>query len=102
MTAIRFGRLSFAIEAKKDTPYLLGRSANQRAFLENDGRVGNEHCYILFKNGKWYVKDNHSANGTAVNSRDIGLNGEHVLNDGDELKLGHHSDSMAFRGTILA
>ena len=100
LTAIRYGRLSFTIEAKDNRPYLLGRSANQSDFLSKDGRVGNEHCYIFFRNGFWYVKDNHSANGTAVNSRDIGLNGEHILSDGDELKLGHHPNSMAFRITL--
>ena len=100
LTAIRYGRLSFTIEAKESGLYMLGRSANQSNFLSNDGRVGNEHCYIFFKNGFWYVKDNHSKNGTAVNSRDIGKNGEHILSDGDELKLGHHPDSMAFRITI--
>lgn len=100
LTALRYGRLSFSIKAESDSPYLLGRSGNQSAFLSNDRRVGNEHCYLIFKNGKWYVKDNHSSNGTAVNSIDIGLNGEHVLADGDELKLGHHPDSMAFRITI--
>lgn len=100
LTAIRYGRLSFTIEAKDNSPYMLGRSANQSSFLSKDGRVGNEHCYIFFRDGFWYVKDNHSANGTAVNSRDIGLTGEHILNDGDELKLGHHPDSMAFRITL--
>ena len=100
LTAIRYGRLSFTIEARDNRLYMLGRSANQSSFLSKDGRVGNEHCYIFFRDGFWHVKDNHSANGTAVNSRDIGLNGEHVLSDGDELKLGHHPDSMAFRITI--
>lgn len=100
LTAIRYGRLSFTLEAKQNEEYMLGRSAYQREFLCNDGRVGNEHCYLFFKNGFWYVKDNHSSNGTAVNSRDLGLNGESKLNDGDELKLGHHPDSMAFRITI--
>lgn len=100
LTAIRYGRLSFTIEAKPNEEYMLGRSANQSEFLCSDGRVGNEHCYLYFKSGSWYVKDNHSANGTAVNSRDLGLNGESRLNDGDELKLGHHPDSMAFRITI--
>lgn len=100
LTAIRYGRLSFTIEAKPNEEYMLGRSANQSEFLCSDGRVGNEHCYLYFKSGSWYVKDNHSSNGTAVNSRDLGLNGESKLNDGDELKLGHHPDSMAFRITI--
>lgn len=79
---------------------MLGRSANQGAFLSQDGRVGNEHCYLFFRNGNWFVRDNNSKNGTAVNSRDIGLNGECMLSDGDELKLGHHPDSVAFRISI--
>lgn len=99
LTAIRFGRLSFTVEADQDT-YMLGRSANQGAFLSQDGRVGNEHCYLFFRNGNWFVRDNNSKNGTAVNLRDIGLNGECMLSDGDELKLGHHPDSVAFRISI--
>lgn len=99
LTAIRYGRLSFTIEARQDT-YMLGRSAEQGNFLSQDGRVGNEHCYLYYRDGTWFVRDNNSKNGTAVNSRDIGLNGECMLSDGDELKLGHHPDSMAFRITI--
>ena len=99
LTAIRYGRLSFTVDAGQDT-YMLGRSANQGTFLSQDGRVGNEHCYLFFRNGTWFVKDNNSRNGTAVNSRDIGLNGECMLSDGDELKLGHHPDSVAFRISI--
>lgn len=99
LTAIRYGRLTFTVDAGQDI-YMLGRSANQGTFLSQDGRVGNEHCYLFFRNGTWYVRDNNSRNGTAVNSRDIGLNGECMLSDGDELKLGHHPDSVAFRISI--
>lgn len=99
LTAIRYGRLSFTVEAGPNT-YMLGRSANQGSFLSQDGRVGNEHCYLFYRNGNWFVKDNNSRNGTAVNSRDIGLNGECMLSNGDELKLGHHNDSVAFRISI--
>lgn len=99
LTAIRYGRLCFTVDVGQDT-YMLGRSANQGAFLSQDGRVGNEHCFLFFRNGTWFVKDNNSKNGTAVNSRDIGLNGECMLSDGDELKLGHHPDSVAFRVSI--
>ena len=100
LSAICYGTLSFTVAADPDTPYMLGRSANQSEFLMCDRRVGNEHCCLTFKSGAWYVRDNHSANGTFVNSRDIGLDGECVLHDGDELKLGHNADSVAFRVTI--
>jgi len=97
LSVIGYGDRSFTIKADLDSPYLLGRSANQGDLLANDLRVGNEHCYLLFRSNEWFVRDNHSANGTAVNSEDIGYNGERVLRDGDILKLGHHSDSISFR-----
>lgn len=99
--ALRYGQHSFTITPAEGASYMLGRSANQSTFLNNDGRVSNEHCVITLRNGSWFVKDNHSANGTAVNSKDIGLNGERELHNGDALKLGHHPDSMEFRITIL-
>ena len=100
LTAVRYGHLSFTLEAQPGLEYLLGRSANQSEFLNNDLRVGNEHCYLCYKNGSWYVRDNNSVNGTVVDSVDIGLNGEKKLNDGNKLKLGHHEDSMEFKVTI--
>ncbi len=99
LSALRYGSLCFMVSAA-DAPYLLGRSARQAAFLAADMRVSNEHCSLLFRDGVWYVRDDNSSNGTAVNGRDIGLNGERRLADGDELKLGHEADSMAFRVTI--
>ena len=38
--------------------------------------------------------------GTAVNRRFLDPGGEQVLRDGDELTLGHHAASMAFRVQI--
>ena len=101
LTAIgNYTGLSFTLSANLDEPYLLGRDANQSKFLEKDERIGRKHCYLIFKDNSWYVKDNESKNGTAVNSIDIGENGEERLSDGDELKLGHHPDSMTFRISI--
>ena len=106
LTALRYGSLTFTVAAEPNQMYLLGRSANQASFLNSDARVGNEHCYLIFRDGGWIVRDNHSTNGTAVKAngtaayKDIGYNGECPLRDGDELMLGHNSDSMAFRITI--
>ena len=101
LTAIRYGKLSFTIKSsQKSLPILLGRSAQLRDFLAQDLRVGNEHCFIDFQSGQWYVVDNHSANGTAVNRQFLEINGKHMLRDGDELTLGHHPDSIAFRISI--
>lgn len=101
LTAIRYGRLSFTLRAGQGgLPFLLGRSAGYGDFLSQDGRVSNEHCYLAFQGGAWVVIDNHSTNGTAVNKRFLDINGQQTLHDGDELMLGHHPDSMAFRITI--
>ncbi|MCD7822666.1 MAG: FHA domain-containing protein [Oscillospiraceae bacterium] len=93
------GMLSFSV-SQSQGEYMLGRSANQSEFLSKDNRVSNRHCVIFFRNGSWFVRDNRSANGTAVNSCDIGDGGECRLRDGDELKLGHNSDSPVFRISI--
>ena len=61
------------------------------------GLVGNEHCFLLCREGRWYVKDNHSSNGTAVNGEFLDPDGESPLADGDVLMLGHHADSVTFR-----
>lgn len=101
LTALRYGPLSVTLSAgQRGLPFLLGRSAGCGEFLSRDLRVSNEHCYLTFQDGCWVVIDNHSANGTAVNREFLEFNGQRVLRDGDELTLGHHPDSMAFRVSI--
>lgn len=95
LTAKGYGDFSFSITSDKEK-YMLGRSANQSEFLAQDRRVRNEHCYLFYQDGYWFVKDNNSKNGTFVNSKDIGINGTHILENGSELKLGHNDDSVAF------
>lgn len=100
LTAVTYGIYSFKITAAEGLCYMLGREANEKEFLENDLRVGRNHCQICYRNGGWIVKDNHSSNGTAVNYRDIGEDGELELKNGDILVLGHETDSMAFKVMI--
>lgn len=100
-TAIRYGNLSFSLRSDSTKlPYLLGRSANHGDFLQQDPRVGNEHCYLAFRGGNWMVIERLARNGTAVNGYFLAEGGSQVLRDGDELMLGHNSDSMAFRISI--
>ena len=101
LTALRYGALSVTLRADQEgLPLLLGRAAEYGSFLQQDPYVGNEHCYLTFRDGDWVVIDNHSRNGTAVNRRFLDPGGEQVLRDGDELTLGHHAASMAFRVQI--
>ena len=97
MNAMRYGPCSLTLTPDDAMiPVMLGRSAMKRDYLANDPRVGNSHCSISFRNGRWFVKDNNSANGTFLNDRDLGLGGEAELRDADRLKLGHSADSIVF------
>lgn len=84
----------------QDVPFMMGRSASFKDFLDADLRVGNEHCLLIYRDGEWYVKDNNSQNGTFLNNKDLGLGGEEKLHNGNLLKLGHNVDSPTFMISI--
>ena len=99
LNAVCGGDLKFTITAK-DSPYTLGRNSGQSEFLQQDIRIGREHCRLQIQNENWIVVDNNSKNGTFVNSKDLGLGGSFVLHNGDIITLGHSEDSIAFRVVI--
>jgi predicted component of type VI protein secretion system len=51
----------------------------------NDPAISSPHCLILFREGKFKIKDQLSTNGTKINGDSIE---EGELKDGDMLKLG--------------
>ena len=53
----------------------------------NDPKVSGQHAVLLYRNGKFRIKDNFSANGTIVNGEDIDDDSV-VLHDGDIIKVG--------------
>ena len=53
----------------------------------NDGTITGKHSTILFRNGKYKIKDEMSTHGTFVNDNDI-EDEQYDLNDGDMIKLG--------------
>ncbi len=97
LTSIGHGRYTFALQpADAREPVMLGRSATASDFLGRDPRVSNRHCAIWCVEGRWFVKDNHSSNGTFLNHKDLGLDGQSSLSDGDVLTLGHTADAISF------
>ena len=53
-----------------------------------DSEVSGSHATILFRNGKFRIRDQYSTNGTKINN-DIDLMGEHAdLGDGDTITIG--------------
>lgn len=53
----------------------------------NDNKVSSQHAILLYRNGKFRIKDNLSVNGTIVNGEDIDDDSV-LLSDGDIIKVG--------------
>jgi hypothetical protein len=49
--------------------------------------LSRQHINIWFEEGKYYIEDRSSTNGTKVNGTDIKEAGRHVLEDGDAIDL---------------
>ena len=64
----------------------IGRSSDNDVVF-NEREISRFHCELYSSNGKVYVKDLGSTNGTQVNGRNISL--PHCLKNGDKVMLGH-------------
>lgn len=63
-----------------------------------EGGVSRRHCKISYREGKCFVEDLGSANGTFLNGKRLAPYLPHVLEDGDELQLGHVKLRMIIGG----
>jgi hypothetical protein len=63
----------------------LGRSAENSVVLE-DQFVSAVHAIVLLRDGRWWVRDAGSTNGTVLNGSNVV--DESPLHDGDELQVG--------------
>lgn len=71
------------------TPMMsIGRSMSNSIVLE-DEYVSNEHALIFLKDGKWWLEDLGSRNGTLLN--DLPLNMQTMMVAGDKLTIGNTS-----------
>ena len=52
----------------------------------NHPEVSRRHARVVFRDGKYYLEDLGSVNGTRVNDQSI--TGDHLLKEGDEIELG--------------
>jgi pSer/pThr/pTyr-binding forkhead associated (FHA) protein len=64
----------------------IGRG-NHCNIIVNDSTVSEEHALLLYKDEKFILQDELSANGTFVNGNQI--EERVLLEDGDEITLGH-------------
>lgn len=70
----------------------VGRSEESTVVLD-DEFVSTVHAMVLLRDGRWWVRDEGSRNGTMVNGERI--DGERPLREGDELQIGRVHLRMA-------
>jgi hypothetical protein len=63
----------------------LGRGSENQIRL-SDAKASRRHALIRFANGRWWIEDAGSTNGTRVNGTKIG--GPTALNEGDVIEIG--------------
>ena len=68
-----------------ETVTRLGRAGENTVVLEDDF-VSAAHAIVLLREGRWWVRDAGSTNGTLVNGARV--TGEMPLREGDELQVG--------------
>ena len=64
----------------------IGRSPDCPVFLD-DVTVSRKHAVLVERDGRWFVEDQGSLNGTFVNRRRVE---SAELSDGDELQIGKY------------
>lgn len=73
---------------RSDNGQIIGRSAQHADYVLNLETVSRKHLRIVVKDGKIYVEDLNSANGTAINGNALAVGQEYELKSGDALKIG--------------
>jgi len=69
------------------TPTIIGRDDKADVVLSGDS-VSRRHAFISFKNGRYFLKDMDSTNGTKLNGSFIKQGKEEPLKSEDRIELG--------------
>lgn len=68
-----------------ETVTRLGRSRENTVILD-DEHVSSSHAMVTLRDGRWWVRDEDSTNGTLVNG--VRIDSEAPLREGDEIQIG--------------
>jgi pSer/pThr/pTyr-binding forkhead associated (FHA) protein len=71
----------------------IGRSPDNPVFLD-DVTVSRKHAVLVARDGRWYVEDQGSLNGTFVNRKRVE---SAEISDGDELQIGKYRFTFLIR-----
>ena len=79
-----------------DDSYTIGRSGSKsKLAMPNDTALSSLHCTLIAKNGKVYLRDEHSTNGTFVNG--VPISGNFELNQDDVILLGSYEYRISWK-----
>lgn len=67
----------------------IGRDIKNTIIITKDSTISSEHVTILYKKGKFKIKDRMTANGTYLNGEELEVEEAYDLNDGDTVKVGN-------------
>jgi hypothetical protein len=67
----------------------IGRNPGNTITISADVTVSGEHVNILYRNGKFYIKDKMTANGTFLNGEELEVEKAYELKDSDEVRCGN-------------
>ena len=73
----------------KQYPFTVGRQSGACDYVVNDGLVSRQHFEILMREGRFYVRDLNSANGTHVDGRMVGSGRECMLDNNSVITAGN-------------
>ncbi len=68
----------------------IGRAPSSDILLSKDKLTSRRHATILYENGQYSIRDEHSANGTFVNSQQLDESSVRALQNGDHVGIGEH------------
>jgi hypothetical protein len=67
----------------------IGRDIKNTIIITKDSTISSEHVTILYRKGKFKIKDRMTANGTYLNGEELEVEEAYDLNDGDTVKVGN-------------
>lgn len=79
---------------------VIGRAPTSDILLSKDKLTSRRHAHVHYENENYLLIDEHSANGTFVNGKQIDEAEPHILHDGDQIGIGEHE--LIFRAPITA
>ena len=65
----------------------IGRESGNSISIKKDTTISAKHANILYKKGKFYIKDEMAANGTFLNGEELEIEKAFPLLDGDIIKI---------------